>query len=185
MKKLLVLAMVLSMTTMAYASLEISIDGDKEAEAATITVVPSGSVALDIWTNSAISTGNGEGYFALAATMTGGTISGGQLADPTWWTILFYDDAAGNGIGLPTGDNGIFGYIATPPATVFPAGSTLINAIDFHCEGPGDVLVSLYSIDLDTGALTGVLDTVVIHQIPEPMTIGLLGLGGLFLRRRK
>jgi hypothetical protein len=30
------------------------------------------------------------------------------------------------------------------------------------------------------------IDTILIHQIiPEPMTIALLGLGGLLLRRRK
>ena len=27
--------------------------------------------------------------------------------------------------------------------------------------------------------------TVVIHEVPEPMTMALLGLGGLLLRRRK
>jgi hypothetical protein len=30
-----------------------------------------------------------------------------------------------------------------------------------------------------------ILDTVTIHQTPEPMTIGLLGLGGLALLRRR
>jgi hypothetical protein len=35
-------------------------------------------------------------------------------------------------------------------------------------------------------ATTGVIeDTLTIHQIPEPTTIALLGLGGLLLRRRK
>ena len=29
------------------------------------------------------------------------------------------------------------------------------------------------------------VDSVMIHQVPEPITIALLGLGGLFLRRRK
>ncbi|MHC4154714.1 MAG: PEP-CTERM sorting domain-containing protein [Planctomycetota bacterium] len=28
-------------------------------------------------------------------------------------------------------------------------------------------------------------DQVLIHQIPEPMTVALLGLGGLFLVRRR
>jgi len=34
----------------------------------------------------------------------------------------------------------------------------------------------------DAGA---VMDSQIIHQIPEPITLALLGLGGLFLRRRK
>ena len=33
--------------------------------------------------------------------------------------------------------------------------------------------------------LTTVLDTITITQIPEPMTIALLGLGSLFLLRRR
>ncbi len=30
-----------------------------------------------------------------------------------------------------------------------------------------------------------IIDTITIHQVPEPITMALLGLGGLFLRRRK
>jgi len=50
---------------------------------------------------------------------------------------------------------------------------------EFHCDGPGVVVITL----MDTGGNT--LDTITISQIPEPMTVALLGLGGLFLRRRK
>ena len=45
--------------------------------------------------------------------------------------------------------------------------------------GPTDVVVNLYN------STFAVVDTITIHQIPEPITFGLLGLGGLFLRRRK
>jgi len=55
----------------------------------------------------------------------------------------------------------------------------VIDGISFHCEGLGDVTLTLMD------AAGGVLDTQVIHQIPEPITFALLGLGGLFLRRRK
>jgi len=184
MKKLLVLALVLSMATMASATLQISVNGEQNPLDSMIVIeqVPSGTVMLDIWTDAPISAGS---YFAMLSATSGGTISGGVLANPEWWTILFYDDAAGNGIVVPEGHNGIYGYVDTPPSTVFPAGSTLIDQIVFHCEGPGDVFVTLFALDGETGELLGVMDTVVIHQIPEPMTMALLGLGGLFLRRRK
>jgi len=52
---------------------------------------------------------------------------------------------------------------------------------EFHCDGPGIVVISL--LDAASG---NVLDTITVAQgIPEPMTVALLGLGGLFLRRRK
>jgi hypothetical protein len=70
-----------------------------------------------------------------------------------------------------------------------------------HCEGAGDVLIDLSinglteygEFSTPSGALYGDwiaatdadLGDLMIHQVPEPMTIALLGLGGLFLRRRK
>jgi hypothetical protein len=71
------------------------------------------------------------------------------------------------------------------------------------CTGNGPVVLDLtlhgstsYGIDYDpinggpyTGdwvlAVEGDLGDLIIHQVPEPMTIALLGLGGLFLRRRR
>ena len=70
----------------------------------------------------------------------------------------------------------------------------VMDELVFHCESPTDVTISLVvgtgGLDYDEGggytdvAEGTILDTVVVHQ-PEPMTIALLGLGGLFLRRRK
>jgi hypothetical protein len=60
-------------------------------------------------------------------------------------------------------------------------GIGVLDAKELHCEGPSwDNVVMLW--DGSTGDL---LDTIIIHQVPEPATIALLGLGGLFLRRRK
>jgi hypothetical protein len=65
-----------------------------------------------------------------------------------------------------------------PPAAL---NGVLVDLIDFHCTGqPGDVMLYLAE-----AAVFTVFDTQVIHQIPEPITFALLGLGGLFLRRRK
>lgn len=72
----------------------------------------------------------------------------------------------------------------------FPTGiSNPLAAIDFHCDGPGDVTLDLYDIgtfDPSWNQLSPVCHGMVIHQtIPEPATMILLGLGGLLIRTKK
>jgi hypothetical protein len=93
------------------------------------------------------------------------------------------------------------GYIPKVFANSYPI---LMQGLMFHCEEPTDVTISLLAagqgitrldFDFQTGALLGqttlypagtVLDSIVVHQvIPEPMTMSLLGLGGLALLRRR
>jgi hypothetical protein len=66
------------------------------------------------------------------------------------------------------------------PFPEFPPG--IWFTIDLTCMSAGvDVFVELLDSDWAT-----TLDRLIIHQVPEPMTIALLGLGGLLaLRRRK
>ena len=59
------------------------------------------------------------------------------------------------------------------PGTIF--------LVDYHQEGIGDVLVELYDGRVDGGYT--VVDSLIIHEVPEPTTLLLLGLGGLFLRK--
>jgi len=70
--------------------------------------------------------------------------------------------------------------IPPEPFPEFPPG--LWVTFDLTCMSAGvDVYVELLDSDWFTP-----LDTLIIHQVPEPMTIALLGLGGLLvLRRRK
>ena len=80
------------------------------------------------------------------------------------------------------------------------AGSIIISKVFFHCEGLGDVLLDLtllglseYSqLNLDGTPYPGWepmseldLGDLVIYQIPEPITMVLLGIGSLGLLRKR
>ena len=190
MKKLLALILVLGFASLASAGLQISVNGIQEPLESEIVLMPSETVILDIWTDADIA--GDAGYYAMIVGIGNGSITGGDVVvDPANQGVSVYDDAVNvGGIPVPEGTNGVWGGVTVfPGEPVIPAGSTLIDGILFHCEAPdinpGDTLVQLVEVDGFTWTVTGVLDEVVIHQIPEPASLALLGLGGLFLRRRK
>jgi len=88
--------------------------------------------------------------------------------------------------------------IPAVPALSYPV---LMDGLDFHCLTMTDITIELvapYGIskllyDDEVGILTGsqpiilpgtVMDSIIVH-VPEPMTMSLLGLGGLALLRRR
>ena len=192
MKKFLILVLVLGMTSMAGAALQISVNGNPEPVDSEIIIAPSDELILDIWTNTAIALG-GSGEYILVVDTSLGEISGGHGTfvsppDPEGWS----SDVQGEtedfpAVIPPEGMEGIFGTYANFDFTTFqaiPAGTVIADGIVFHCEGVGDAVIYLM-VAADGVPSTEVLDTVIIHQIPEPATIALFGLGGLLLRRRK
>lgn len=180
MKKLLVLLILVGLASMASAALQISVNGNQEPMDSEIFIAPSEHLVLDIWTNTTISPGVGEGTFALVCSTVDATISGGVNVSPEPSLYIYpYDSYEGH--------TGIWASLTLGTAPSIAAGSTLVDLIDFHCEwGPNDVLVELiYDPAYPIYGVSTVVDSVIIHQTPEPMTIALLGLGGLLLRRRK
>jgi hypothetical protein len=182
MKKLLVVMLVLSMVSMANAAILISVNGVVDPPETEITIGPSQEVTIDIWGDG--QTMRQEFYFGIEVAGPGSLnidyatiLYGGNMTSIYW---MDEPDLADMGNienpfiafelnDIPSGD---------PPPPPLPLEGTLIDGIIFHCNGAEDVILKLFNMDMELE------DTQVIHQ-PEPMTLLLLGLGGLMLRRRK
>lgn len=187
MKKLLVLALVLSLATMANAALTLQINavGGTANEDGSITMMPSDTLVISITTPGGVMSDADAGDWIMVADIAAATVSGGISANTNWWGNYMSDDAVAAGAPVPEGQNGVWGSVALAIGyTSIPAQSVLFQDIVFHCEAIGDTVLTIWQHDWSALAMPPIA-SVVIHQIPEPITMALLGLGGLFLRRRK
>ena len=174
MKKFLVLMLVLGLTSSASAVLSnitLSLDGATPAPS-DITLYPSDTVIIDIH-HGATDTGLAYLYFGPIDDDVY-TLSNAVVLDPAGdlKSYVQYVEAGYDGFEVTVDD--------TDPEVMPNITVGVIFEVTLHCEGAGDVAIALYDSDF-----ASVLDSMTIHQIPEPMTVALLGLGGLFLRRRK
>jgi len=177
MKKLLVLVLVLGMVTSASATLTlVSSAGDKLDP--TGVMFPMTTV-IGIYNDTAapgqgLITGVAIPAVAPHAMWTGTS----HVYQPpslgganTYYGVL--DPGSGIGVvDLWSSDLAI--------ASVDPYGIGILADFEFKCTALGDVVVTLYRDDLVTP-----INSITIHQVPEPVSMVLLGLGGLLLRRRK
>ena len=167
MKKLLVLTLVLGMATLANAGLVLTTGATQ--------LLPTETTTLGIDSDSGI-TG-----FEVAIQIEGpGALDAANIIFPEEWMFTPYVKSADDLMVDVTG--GDF-FAKTGPLVV-------AEGILFTCLGEGDVIVTLIAtgdniLDGVTYGAGTVFDTMTITQVPEPMTLALLGLGGLFLRRRK
>ncbi len=171
MKNVLIVFTVLAMASAANAALLISVNGVVNPPDTEVFLRPSEVAIIDIHSDGQTV----QGGYLLA-------IEGPGVLDITEATNSYIPPGYPDSVLDLSGNNTmILLDMAKPivPPPILPVGK-LIDLIKLHCEGLGDVLLTLSSGD--TGAI---MDTQVIHQIPEPITFALLGLGGLFLRRRK
>ncbi len=177
MKKLVALILVLGLATMANATMTLSLSdtnpldpsGTNNTADVSITgdgTTPSGTFYLGISTSS---TGAGSlNIDSLSWDYTGDTTNSFWIDDSDTAAIL---SVANPFVGLEIGD-----YPSEGDPKIL--NGLLVHGLVFTCLGTGDVVVSLYDGE------GGFLDDVTIQQIPEPLTLALLGLGGLFIRRK-
>ena len=172
MKKLLILMLVLGMASMANAAMQIidNLDG-----------------TVDVQTDIELTTSDYY-YMTLVGDTTKVTVSGGQVEtslqalNGTDWDLSIGDDAVGTGYPVVSGMNGIYMTEALYSGT-FAADTTLFEGIDWTLVGGTTVTtIYLYRVPGDFSGPGTVESSLVV---PEPMTVLLLSLGGLFLRRRR
>jgi hypothetical protein len=170
MKKLLALLLVLAMASMANAAISFStspmgqdVASYVPAVSSEITLMTSDTIWLGVnWDGQP---GGFDGFLNIEA----------GPAEFTGGLVNFYDNMIGYAFPYGAG----FGvYNSTPSGTVGPAEGPQFG-VEFHCMGLGDVDVVLRDL------AGGVAQAITIHQIPEPLTLSLLGLGGLGLLRRR
>lgn len=206
MRKLLMCIMVLGMTaTVANAGLIdlriASIGPDREStepldpKVSEITIDPSTWLDIDI-----VYDDQGSGLelfsFGVLVTVEGpGTIDCLDLTEPdgVWLTSGSLRDTTEMVAGKQwfIGRNGA--ELGLVPGSI-PDLNVAIDHIMFHCDAEGEVTITMENwegpnggfetIDVD-GEVVGISPALTIHQTPEPMTLALLGLGGLGLLRRR
>lgn len=172
MKKLLVLALVLSMATIANAGLTLTISGPTQlalGATGTYTVGYTGYNTLASYDVDILSTiGTVGGGVGITTNTDSATTYFGADSLTGYYEATMYNDVALTDLGSP-----LFSFTLTAPSTT---GTATISFLE-------NSFIDTTNTPLDYG--TTVLPTLNVQIVPEPMTMGLLGLGGLFLRRRK
>lgn len=166
MKKLLVLALVLGVASMASATLLTVIADDAEillGDTTTVNIV------------AAVDYGMFDGEDWVIGVSAEGALSDITVADVAGAVLVSNGDAAM--FGVP---GGFWGVTMAPAVGIITEGTVLFS---LTLTGMELGIAQINMIDLTAGGVPGASTSVLVT--PEPMTMALLGLGGLFLRRRK
>ena len=172
MKKILVLMLVLGIASMATAGLQLTVNG-VVAEDSSIVMAPSDYALIGLYNDGSVP--KTVGYISIASGPGSWTGGYAVYVPPATGSAYAYAYYYGPITGM--GDTWILFDADAVPGNINGIG--ILADFEFHCDDFGDVTITY--ID----SAFGLMDTLVIHQIPEPITLALLGLGGLFLRRRK
>jgi len=176
MKKLLILVMVLAMASLANATI-VSITGPS-------TIALGGTAAYTVSQSGTPAIGSAD-IDAVADLATKGTLSAGAIVATGRDTTTDY-------IGAPFGTNSNGYEFSAANLTSGVALGTNLFTFTLTATGTLGQIIALSMVEnsfydatfvqIPTGSVG--LQGMNVTITPEPMTIALLGLGGLFLRRR-
>lgn len=169
MKKLLVLMLVLGITSVTNAAIMLSINGDTSID--TIELCEGGTVIIDLFSDA-----DNTAYGAYVG-IIGGEDGGDWTGNYTVYPIAGGTAVTDFGITYP-------GWWYAEANTNDPDNKPISAGRHFDYEFQCLLAGVDVTIELEDAAGTPV-DWVYIHQVPEPASMLLLGLGGLLLRRRK
>jgi len=158
MKKLLALALVLGLAGAAHAVISLSPDATtiNIGDTVTVSVVSDSSSSYGAWLEPV---DNGKGTFGdLMILSAAGADASKDSSFLPWW---LFEAKSFN-----------------PDAPVQPGAHF---TIDFTGTAEGEATLNLWDFDAANVLATSTITVL----IPEPLTVSLLGLGGLFLRRRR
>ena len=186
MRKLVLLMLVLGIASMASAGLALSVNGGPNP--GQITLAPSDTIVLDVHAAA----GFGLGDYQISLSNAQGSLDASQVVFSEQHMTVYipgvYTGYAPWGLAWANVSSlqddaqhfSLGGGNLPPTVTLYD--ELIMDGLIFHCDDPSDVIITLEQSM--GGGVMELVDTLYVVQ-PEPMTIGLLGLGGLFLRRRK
>ncbi len=188
MKKFMVLAMVLGIASLATAAATFSVAGGTESQIVpgAIEVAPSDVITIEVVADFA-----SNGFALEAFSSEGGTATPGEVNA----TLSFLPNP-GQAVNADVADG--YQLITAAGGSVFGASiepGAAIYSFTFHVpELPFSTVIEIYGLDVvgTPGSYvsnaatfqTEAIAPLTLHVVPEPISMGLLGLGGLFLRRR-
>jgi hypothetical protein len=170
MKKLLVLTLVLGLASLASAALTLSVNGQVAPDEITINI--SDTVTIDLMAGAENVDAFVDTYWEANGNFEILNVREGDVEAQGDFQFYIDGPVPYNG-ALSIGVKSAWG-----PETPKVAGTLML--FDLHCLGEGDVYIELFD-----AAGGSVADSLTIHQVPEPATMALLGLGALVLRRKK
>jgi len=186
MKRSLIIALVLLTATVTNAMMVLGVDGGPNP--GEITLAPSDTLEL----SAVVFPGFDMGDFLISLSNAQGSLDASGVIFDDEIEIIPPDPFHPPKWGLPWQTNVIPGLPndaqhfslggGNLPPTVTLQDEIVMWGLIFHCEEPGDVIITLE--EYLGGGQYILLDEIIVHQIPEPGTIGLFCIGALLLRRK-